>query len=127
MTRGIRSRESYYYKRLYVDAVRAVSAAKQLPNVDPDRVGVHGASQGGGIALAVAALRHDVNALAAFVPFLCDFPRRSRSQTRTPNERSVSTSRCIAGTSIMSTERCAISTGWVSHVAPLPPPHSQRA
>jgi len=78
MTRGIRSRESYYYKRLYVDAVRAVSAAKQLPNIDPDRVGVHGKSQGGGIALAVAGLRPDISALAAFVPFLCDFPRAIR-------------------------------------------------
>jgi cephalosporin-C deacetylase len=75
MTRGIESRETYYYRRVFVDAVRAVEAARSLAIVDPSRVGVVGGSQGGGIALAVAALVPDVAAVAAFVPFLCDFPR----------------------------------------------------
>jgi len=75
LTRGIRSREDYYYRRLMTDAVRAVDAVRELPEVDPDRVAVQGTSQGGGLALAVAGLRSDVAAVAAFVPFLCDFPR----------------------------------------------------
>ena len=43
--------------------------------VDADRVSVVGGSQGGGIALAVAALVPGLAAVAAYVPFLCDFRR----------------------------------------------------
>jgi len=75
MTRGIRSREDYYYRRLITDAVRAVDAAAALNGVDAGHIGVQGGSQGGGLALAVAGLRPDIAAMAAFVPFLCDFPR----------------------------------------------------
>jgi cephalosporin-C deacetylase len=75
MTKGIRSREEYYYRRLFVDAVRAVDVAKGLSQVDPARVAVAGGSQGGGITLAVAGLRDDLAAAVAFVPFLCDIPR----------------------------------------------------
>jgi cephalosporin-C deacetylase len=78
MTRGIGSKEDYYYRRLFTDAVRAVDAVRTVDRVDPDRVAVVGGSQGGGMALAVAGLRHDIAAVAAFVPFLCDFPRATR-------------------------------------------------
>jgi len=78
MTRGILDPASYYYRRLYTDAVRAVDAARSLPQVDPDRIAVLGGSQGGGLALAVAGLRTDLAAAVAFVPFLCDFPRATR-------------------------------------------------
>jgi cephalosporin-C deacetylase len=77
MTRGIESRETYYYRRLFTDAVRAVAAARSLELVDSARVGVVGRSQGGGIALAVAGLVPDLAAVVARVPFLCDFPRAS--------------------------------------------------
>lgn len=75
MTRGITSRETYYYRRMFTDAARAVDAARTLDAVDPERVAVVGTSQGGGAAIAAAALVPDVAALAAKVPFLCDFPR----------------------------------------------------
>ncbi|CAN5321462.1 acetylxylan esterase [soil metagenome] len=75
MTRGIENRESYFYRRVFVDAVRAVEAAMALDIVDPTRVAVVGVSQGGGISLAVAGLVPDIRAVAAYVPFLCDFPR----------------------------------------------------
>ena len=78
MTRGIRDPHAYYYRRLFTDAVRAVDAARTLEMVDPARIAVQGGSQGAGIALAVAGLRSDVAAVAAFVPFLCDFPRATR-------------------------------------------------
>ena len=78
MTRGILDPATYYYRRLYTDAVRAVDAARSLPQVDPERVGVLGGSQGGGLALAVAGLRDDLAAVVAFVPFLCDYPRATR-------------------------------------------------
>jgi cephalosporin-C deacetylase len=75
MTRGIDSRETYYYRRVFADAVRAVEAARELDVVDASRVSVVGGSQGGGIALAVAGLVPDLAAVAAYVPFLCDFRR----------------------------------------------------
>ena len=75
MTRGIESRETYYYRRVFVDAARAIEATRSLSIVDASRVAVLGTSQGGGIALAAAGLVPDVAAVVANVPFLCDFPR----------------------------------------------------
>ncbi|GAA4746971.1 acetylxylan esterase [Amnibacterium soli] len=75
ITRGIESRETYYYRRLYTDAVLAVDAARQLPGVDADRLAVAGVSQGGGIALAVAGLAEGIGAALIDVPFLSDVPR----------------------------------------------------
>ena len=75
LTRGIDARETYYYRRLIVDAVRLVDAVTELPLTDPERVMVTGISQGGGLALAVAGLVPGLRAVAARVPFLCDFPR----------------------------------------------------
>lgn len=79
MTRGARSREDYYYRRVYVDAFRAVEAAQSHPEIDAARVILSGISQGGGIAVAVAGLaagRLDgVIAALPDVPFLQDFPR----------------------------------------------------
>lgn len=76
LTRGIASPETYYYRRLMIDAVRAVEAAAAHPAVDQARIAVRGASQGGGLALAVAALCPErVKLLVADVPFLCHFRR----------------------------------------------------
>jgi len=75
MTRGIDSRETYYYRRLFTDAVRAIDAARTLDVVDPERIAVTGGSQGGGITLAVAGLVEGLAAVLPQVPFLCDFPR----------------------------------------------------
>lgn len=75
LTRGIDSRDDYYYRRVFTDAVLVVEGAKQLSGVDPDRVVVAGVSQGGGIALAVAGLTDGVAAVLCDVPFLCDLPR----------------------------------------------------
>ncbi|WP_247826847.1 acetylxylan esterase [Arthrobacter antioxidans] len=61
MTLGIESPDTYYYRRLFVDAVHAVEAAQAHPAVDPARVVVSGGSQGGGITLAAAALTQRVN------------------------------------------------------------------
>jgi len=56
LTLGIDSPSSYYYRRLFTDAVRAVEAAQAHPAVDAERVIVSGGSQGGAISLASAAL-----------------------------------------------------------------------
>ncbi|BCW44958.1 acetylxylan esterase [Arthrobacter sp. StoSoilB5] len=79
MTRGIHSPDEYFYRRVYVDAFRAVEAAQSHPAIDPGRVILSGTSQGGGITVAVAGLaagRLDgIVAAHIDVPFLQDFPR----------------------------------------------------
>lgn len=75
---------AYYYRRLFVDGVCAVGAARELPGIDPHRVVVAGASQGGGVALAVAALDPDVAALLCDIPFLCHWERAVRLADRGP-------------------------------------------
>ena len=75
MTRGILSPETYYYRRVFTDAVRAVEAVRSHPAVDASRVAVTGTSQGGGMTIAVTGLVPDVLAAIPNVPFLCDFPR----------------------------------------------------
>ncbi|MGN6099765.1 MAG: acetylxylan esterase [Devosia sp.] len=84
MTRGIMSRDTYYYRRVFTDAVRAIEAGRGHPEVDAERIAVVGGSQGGGISIAAAALEPAVNALMADVPFLCDFPRAVRVAQRDP-------------------------------------------
>lgn len=84
MTRGILDPEDHYYRRLFTDAVRAVEAARALPGVDPSRVAICGASQGGGITLAVAGLVPDLVAVMPDVPFLCHFRRATEITASDP-------------------------------------------
>jgi cephalosporin-C deacetylase len=73
--RGIESAESYYYRRVFTDAVSIIDAASHLPGVDDSRIVVAGASQGGGIALAAAGLHPRVRVALIDVPFLCNYAR----------------------------------------------------
>lgn len=76
MTQGILDPVTYYYRRVFVDAVRAVETALSHPLVGARRIAVAGGSQGGGIALAVSGLIPDVVAVAMpDVPFLCHYRR----------------------------------------------------
>jgi len=75
MTRGILRPETYYYRRLFTDATRAVRVAQEHPAVDAARIAVAGNSQGGGIALATAGLVADVAVAMPNVPFLCHYRR----------------------------------------------------
>ena len=75
MTQGILDPQTYYYRRVFTDAVRTVEAARTLDAINPSRVVVTGGSQGGGISLAVAGLMPDLAGVMPDVPFLADFPR----------------------------------------------------
>ncbi|MQY15507.1 Cephalosporin-C deacetylase [Streptomyces sp. RB5] len=75
MTRGILDPEAYYYRRVFTDAVRAVDVAAAHPAIDGERIAVAGASQGGGIATAVAGLHAGVQTALIDVPFLSHFRR----------------------------------------------------
>lgn len=78
ITRGILRHETYYYRRLFTDAVRAVDTVRAHPLVDPDRVVVAGHSQGGGMALAVAGLTGGLAAVLSDEPFLSHFGRATQ-------------------------------------------------
>jgi len=75
MTQGILSPESYYFRRVYIDAVRAIEAARSHPLVDKQRIFCSGGSQGGGISIAVSGLVPDLAGIMPDVPFLCHFKR----------------------------------------------------
>lgn len=84
MTRGIADPKTYFYRRVFTDAVRAIDAVRGRGDVDPARIAVCGGSQGGGIALAAAGLDGGVAAVMPDVPFLCDFPRAVGVAQRDP-------------------------------------------
>jgi cephalosporin-C deacetylase len=84
MTRGITDPATYYYRRVFTDAVRAVDAAREHPAVDPDRIIVAGGSQGGGITLAVAGLVDGLVGAMPDVPFLCHYRRATEITDRDP-------------------------------------------
>lgn len=75
MTRGILDPQTYYYRRVFTDAVRAVETARANPGIDPTRIAITGGSQGGGITVAVSGLIPDLVAALPDVPFLCHYRR----------------------------------------------------
>ncbi|MBC8098605.1 MAG: acetylxylan esterase [Armatimonadetes bacterium] len=75
MTQGILSPATYYYRRVFTDAVRAVEAARSRADVDASRIALSGGSQGGGMSIAAGALVGDVALVLPDVPFLCHFTR----------------------------------------------------
>ncbi|MCR2785112.1 MULTISPECIES: acetylxylan esterase [unclassified Microbacterium] len=89
LTRGIDDPDTYYYRRVYTDAVRAIDAVRTLPEVDPARVAVAGGSQGGGITLAAAGLAEGLVAAMPDVPFLCHFERAVGLTDRDPYQEVV--------------------------------------
>jgi cephalosporin-C deacetylase len=75
MTRGIRDPQTYYYRFVYADAVRALELLAHRDEIDDKRIAVTGFSQGGGLSLAVAALSDRPILALPDAPFLCDFRR----------------------------------------------------
>lgn len=75
MTKGLRDPWNYYYRNVYADAIRALELLARREEVDDTRLAITGASQGGGLTLAVAALSERPALAMADVPFLCDFKR----------------------------------------------------
>jgi cephalosporin-C deacetylase len=75
LTRGIESPAAYYYRRVFVDAVRAVDAVRTFDEVDATRVAVTGNSQGGAIAIAAAGLSDGLVGALPTAPILCHVRR----------------------------------------------------
>lgn len=73
LTHNIVDRNTYSYRGFYVDAWRGVDFLLSRPEVDSRRIGVTGSSQGGGLTITTAAMRHEVRAAAAGAPYLCGY------------------------------------------------------
>lgn len=93
MTKGIHDPAEYYYRRVYTDAVRLVDLVTTLNFVDSTRIALTGASQGGGIAIAAAALSAGIRAVMPDVPFLSHFRRAVEA---TPDEPFTEITRYLA-------------------------------
>jgi cephalosporin-C deacetylase len=55
-SKGILSKEEYYYRAVYMDCVKAIDFACEQEEVDKSKIIIEGASQGGGLGMAVCAL-----------------------------------------------------------------------
>ena len=73
LTYGIVDRNTYTYRGFYMDACRGVDFLQTRDEVDGNRLGVTGHSQGGGLSVVVSALRPEIKAATAGAPFLCGF------------------------------------------------------
>lgn len=74
--RGILDENDYYVRTLYVDALRAIDFASMQPEVDKTKIILEGGSQGGGLAIAMAAL--DSRPIIS----MADVPSNSDMETR---------------------------------------------
>lgn len=63
------------FRSIYLDCAQLARILMEMPEVDPDRVGATGGSQGGGLTLACAALEPRIKRAAPVFPFLCDYLR----------------------------------------------------
>lgn len=72
MRRGMASKDTYYYKDVYVGCARVVDFLCSLPGWDGENVIVTGGSQGGALTIITAALNEKVTVCAPFYPALCD-------------------------------------------------------
>jgi cephalosporin-C deacetylase len=69
------SADNLLYRHIYLDCARLARIVANLPEVDASRVCTLGGSQGGGLALACAALEPSIARTAVIYPFLCDWLR----------------------------------------------------
>ena len=63
------------FSQVFLDTVQLARVVMSFPEVDAARVGATGASQGGGLTLACAALEPRIARAAPVYPFLCDYQR----------------------------------------------------
>ncbi len=75
LIRGVMTPEDLYYKKVFLDALDLMDIVMEFDYININKIGTMGYSQGGGIALALAALNTNVNKVFAVYPFLSDYKR----------------------------------------------------
>jgi len=73
LTHNIVDKHTYSYRGFYADTWRAFDFLSSRDEVNPERIGVTGNSQGGGLTITTAAMRPQVRAASVGVPYLCGF------------------------------------------------------
>ncbi|HAL44915.1 MAG: acetylesterase [Planctomycetes bacterium GWF2_42_9] len=63
------------FRNIYLDTAQLTRIIMNMPEVDADRVGVFGGSQGGGLSLACASLEPRIKRVVSQFPFLSDYKR----------------------------------------------------
>ncbi len=69
------SPDKLLFHQIFLDTAQLANIVMKMPEVDPERVGAMGGSQGGGLTLACAALEPQIKLAAPVFPFLCDYKR----------------------------------------------------
>lgn len=67
--------ESLLYRSIFLDAAELAKLAMEFDEVDRERIGAFGQSQGGALALVCAALEPGIKRVAPLYPFLSDYKR----------------------------------------------------
>jgi cephalosporin-C deacetylase len=67
--------EQLLFRHIFLDTAELARIVCEFDEVDPERLGARGASQGGALTLACAALEPRIKRLAPVYPFLCDYRR----------------------------------------------------
>jgi len=67
--------EKLLYRQIFLDCAQLANIVMGMPEVDANRVGAFGGSQGGALTLACAALAPRIKRAAPVYPFLCDYRR----------------------------------------------------
>jgi len=67
--------EKLAFRQIFLDTAQLAKIVAGFPEVDPDRLGAAGGSQGGALCIACAALAPEIKRLAPVHPFLSDYLR----------------------------------------------------
>lgn len=69
------SPQKLLFRQIFLDTAQLAKIVMEMPEVDSDRVGAMGGSQGGALTVACAALEPRVRRAAPVYPFLSDYKR----------------------------------------------------
>ena len=67
--------DNLLFRHIFLDTAQLANIVMAMPDVDENRVGAMGGSQGGALTLACASLEPRIKKLAPTFPFLCDYKR----------------------------------------------------
>jgi cephalosporin-C deacetylase len=67
--------EKMLFRQIFLDTAQLARIVLAMPEVDPNRVGTMGGSQGGALSLVCAALEPRIRRTASTFPFLSDYQR----------------------------------------------------